>query len=259
MSFDVEQHVRYRIGNAPLLGSPFPHFFLHPVFPEDFYTTLREHLPDLSAYKRLDETGTVAKGAYPERFVCSIDELAGRESRAGDEQFWRAFGTWLEGGRFAKLLLDKFRDGIDARFGSKVDLRVSTEVRLVRDFTNYAISPHTDKPSKLISLLFYLPADTSMRHLGTSIYAPNDPDFHCDGTAHHRFEDFKRVAAMDYVPNALFAFLRTDQAFHGVPKIGDASIERDVLLYNIYVDEVVPRTAPESRRERRWPWQRASS
>jgi hypothetical protein len=130
-------------------------------------------------------------------------------------------------------------------------------VRLVRDFTNYAISPHTDKPSKLISLLFYLPADASMRHLGTSIYAPNDPEFRCDGTAHYRFEDFKRAAAMDYVPNALFAFLRTDQAFHGVPKIGDANIERDVLLYNIYVDEVVARTVQEPRNKRRWPWQRA--
>jgi hypothetical protein len=257
MSFDVEQHVRYRVGNAPMLGSPFPHFFLHPVFPEDFYAALRQHLPDLSAYQRLDETGTVAKGAYKERFVCSIEDLAERERRAGSEPFWHAFGAWLQGDAFAELLMDKFRSGIDERFGPKVALRVSTEVRLVRDFTNYAISPHTDKPSKLISLLFYLPADASMRHLGTSIYAPNDPEFRCDGTAHYRFEDFKRAAAMDYVPNALFAFLRTDQAFHGVPKIGDANIERDVLLYNIYVDEVVARTVQEPRNKRRWPWQRA--
>lgn len=256
MSFDVEQHVRYRIGNAPLLGFPFPHFFVRPVFPEDFYAALRRHLPELSAYQRMDETGSVAPGAYKERFVCSMEDLAERERRNGGEPFWDPFGAWLLGGGFAEFLVGKFRAGIDARFGSKVELRLSIEVRLVRDFTHYAISPHTDRPSKLVSLLFYLPADTSRSHLGTTIYAPNDPELRCDGTAHYPFQDFKPVAAMDYVPNALFAFLKTDQSFHGVPKIDDANVERDVLLYNIYVDEVVVRTA-QPRGSRRWPWKRA--
>ncbi len=248
MSFDVEQHVRYRIENAPVLAYPFPHFYIESVFPEEFYRELRARLPALDSYKRLDETGTVQKGAYPERYVCSSSELEEQEFAAGARSsFWADLNTWLLGDEFARLLLTKFRREIDARFVEGAELRTETDCRLVRDFTNYAISPHTDTPRKLVSLLFYLPADDDMKHLGTSIYVPVNPDMRCEGTAHHERGRFKKVATMEYRPNALFAFFKTDRAFHGVDKIADADVARDLLLYNIYVTKVIgtKRAAPE--------------
>jgi hypothetical protein len=130
---------------------------------------------------------------------------------------------------------------------------VSTDIdaRLVRDFTDYSIGPHTDSPRKLVSLLFYLPRDESMRHLGTSIYAARDASLRCEGTRHHSYSGFKRVASMPYVPNALFAFFKTDHSFHGVDPITEGKVERNLLLYNIYVQAVVTR-----RSGLRWPWQR---
>lgn len=107
-------------------------------------------------------------------------------------------------------------------------------------------------PSKLVSLLFYLPRDTTLQHLGTSVYLPLDPAMRCEGTARHRFDRFRRIATMPFVPNALLGFLKTDQSFHGVEAIEDQEIERNLLLYNIYVRKVVQRAAPESKG--RWAW-----
>jgi hypothetical protein len=258
MSFDVEQHVSYRIANAPVLHYPFPHFYIESVFPEAFYRELRGRLPALETYKRIDETGTVAKGQYQARYVCSVTELEEKEFERGGGTFWMELNRWLAGDEFARLMLDKFQPSLAERFGADVEPRVETDNRLVRDFTTYAISPHTDSPRKLVSLLFYLPPDDSMRHLGTSIYAPRDPTLRCEGTAHHPFERFKRVATMEYRPNTLFGFFKTDRAFHGVDPIADERVERDLLLYNIYVTKLVRRTAPAPEKKTfAWPWQKA--
>jgi hypothetical protein len=40
---------------------------------------------------------------------------------------------------------------------------------------------------------------------------------------------------MEYKPNALFAFLKTDNSFHGVDAIADANVLRDLILYDIQV------------------------
>ena len=260
MSFDAENHVLYRIANAPLLAYPFPHFYATDVFPADFYAELRRRLPEQAGYTRIDETGTVAKGMYKERFVCSLDELEGREFESGaGTSFWADLSGWLLGDAFSRLILDRFRPSLRERFGPDNEPRIETDARLVRDFTNYAISPHTDSPRKVVSLLFYLPQDDAMRHLGTSIYAPKNPDFRCEGKGHHSFDLFKKVATMEYRPNTLFAFFKTERAFHGVDRIADAEVVRDLLLYNIYVTKVVTsRRPPEAAKPGfAWPWQKS--
>jgi hypothetical protein len=260
MSFDAENAVHYAIANAPVRDYPFPHFYVENVFPAAFYAILLEKLPAASVYKRLDETGTVPKGMYPDRYICSLEEAEEAEFRNGDGEFWETFHGWLSGDTFARLVMHRFRAGIQARFGDDVDLRISTDCRLVRDFTHYDIAPHTDTPRKLVSLLFYLPADDRLRHLGTSLYVPRDPARRCEGTTHHSFADFHKVATAEFRPNSLFAFFKNDLAFHGVEPIEDPGIERNLLLYNIYADKIVTRpgrVAPQDwsvRPAPAWPW-----
>jgi hypothetical protein len=244
MSFDVEQHVWYRIANAPIRGYPFPHIYVEDVFPDDYYRALREHLPERDAYQRLDETGTVAKGMYEERYIVASSELEEREFERGAGAFWAELNSWILGAGFAQLLLAKFRREIEQRFEERAEVQTDVDCRLVRDFTNYAIAPHTDTPRKLVSLLFYLPPDDRLRHLGTSIYAPLDPRLRCDGTVNHARELFKKVATMEYRPNTLFGFFKTDRAFHGVDRIADVEVVRDLMLYNLYVKKVVVRGPP---------------
>ena len=236
MSFDVEQHVRYRIANASVNPYPFAHFYVENVFPPEFYARLLDELPDTGGYAPINETGTVSGGAYDERYVCDLEKLAADHPQS---PVWPSIASWMMRPAFSEFIVRKFQGAIAERFGKGHKLVLSTECRLVRDFTNYAIAPHTDSGRKLVSLLFYLPPDASTRHLGTSIYLPKDPGFVSDGSEHLRPDAFLHVARMDYVPNALFAFVRTDFSFHGVEPIADRAVERDLMLYNVYAPKVI--------------------
>jgi hypothetical protein len=246
VSPDVEEFVCYQVANAPIREYPFPHQYVRPVFPEDYHVELLERLRALSGYVPIGETGTLTDPtAYRERLVRSLAELGmegGPGGRAGE--FWRGLSAWLLGLRFRFCIMEKYRRHIVERFGEGSVLETSVDARLVRDLTHYSLGPHTDAPHKLVSLLFYLPPDETCRDLGTSIYAPIDPHFRCAGGPHYGFDKFRRVVTMPYVPNSLFLFFKNDAAFHGVEPIAAASVERNLLLYNIYVNKATPAPQP---------------
>lgn len=252
MSFDVKQFVSYQIANAPLRGYPFPHFFVHPVFPPDVYDALQANLPPTEllqpitkstvGYTDPDTGEPIAppqKGTEQYRYIADVDDFSARDENAQRSEFWHDIAGWILSDAFRDLVIAKFADGIQKRLGQYVRIDTRVEARFVRDFTSYAIHPHTDSPHKLISLLFYLPRDDSMKQLGTTIFRPIDPAKRCEGSSRHPFSEFKKVATMEYRPNALFAFLKTDFSFHGVEPIVERDIERNLLLYNIYLRKVV--------------------
>ena len=248
MSSGVEQHVIYRIANAPLRQYPYPHLYLESVFPDAFYRSLREHWPDGESLVSLADSGRVTPGAYPERFILPFADEELKKLPREKREFWRDFGSWFLGERFLRALLQKFMPDIMGRFGSALG-RQSFDVDslIVRDRVNYQLGPHTDATRKLLSLLFYCPDDDSKSHLGTTIYEPRDPDFRCAGGEHYARDLFIRVATMDYRPNSLFAFFKTDNSFHGVEPIADDGVLRDLLLYDVRVTETQSPEPPADR------------
>jgi len=248
MSFDVEEHVRYRIANTPILEYPFPHQFVTSVFPTDFYAQLLDALPPTEFYRPLAETGTISEqNAYRERLVCDLVDIEEREAERNQGHLFADLAAWLSGDSFRDFLIERYRKHLIKRFGanSRLSLAPNIDARFIRDFSRYHIGPHTDSERKLVSLLFYLPRDESLQHLGTSVYAHVDRSFRCAGGPHYEFGDFKQVTRAPYIPNSLFMFFKTDLAFHGVEPITDENVERNLLLYNIYVNKVV--TAPEQK------------
>lgn len=239
MDAGIEDHVYRRIAGTPVEAMPFPHQYVNSVFPEDFYRSLLGRLPAREAYTALGRTGTLTStGLYPERSVIDVAALATQERTAGAAGFWDGFARWIHGAAFLRLLLECYRVPIAERFGEGARIATTAQARLVRDRTNYALGPHTDAPYKLLSLLFYLPADDRRPHLGTSLYAPLDPAFRCPGGPHHPFGKFRRIATMAYAPNALFIFFKTDAAFHGVEPVREPSVERNIIQYNVHVTSV---------------------
>lgn len=231
------------IERAPMRTFPFPHVYVESVFPDDYYAEIRRNWPSASRFVTLESTGRVPAGAYPERFIMpltkdKVNALSG-EGRA----FWSDFAAWsLESNRFLMAAMDKFEPYVRQRFGDALEtLSFSHEVLVVRDHSNYRLGPHTDSPRRVLSLLFYCPDDDRYSHLGTSMYTPVDPAFRCEGGPHHPFEHFEKVATMDYRPNTLFAFVKTDASFHGVDPIRDADVLRDLILYDIRVETAVER------------------
>lgn len=234
----AEEHVIYRIANAPVREYPYPHLYVTDVFPADYYAALRRNWPDTRHLKRLDETGRVNKGTYSERYIMPLDAASAEELPDDIGPFWEELAAWMLSGSFASRVFGRFGRQASERFGASLaDVQFVHEALVVRDHTHYALGPHTDHPRKVLSLLFYCPDDDTKRHLGTSIYRPVDPSFRCAGGPHYPHEKFKRVTTMEYRPNTLFAFFKSDTAFHGVDPIRDADVARDLILYDIRVAE----------------------
>jgi hypothetical protein len=137
---------------------------------------------------------------------------------------------------FNDLFILKFLHELEPRIANIVTkdgaLHVRGDAMLVNDQTNYKIGPHTDAAHRLISFLFYMPADDSMRKLGTSIYR-TDPDFiSWDGT-HFPFDEFEHVETVEFLPNRLLVFPKTERSFHGVEKINELGVNRPLLINNV--------------------------
>jgi len=234
MFSSAEMQLLYKVGNAPIQTFPYPHILVHDVFPADFYERLRANLPPRDAYRTLKSLGRVG-GDYPDtRGVLPLtpDNVATLPDPC--RGFWNETGQWLLGGSFAQVVLNKFGPLLAQRFPNPAAVNFRHEVLVIQDRTNYALGPHTDSPRKVLSFLFYLPGDDSRPHLGTSMYLPKDPSFTCPGGPHHPFEMFHRLLTVPYVPNTLFAFMKTPNAFHGVEPISDPDVERALMLYDIY-------------------------
>ena len=234
MSSDVNLHVLYKVANAPVSVYPFPHIYVRDVFPPDYYKQLREHLPPAGVYKDLKVLNRVGANYPDSRLVMLVTPENVQALAEPIRSFWDELAQWLLGG-FGRIMLSKFGPFLDQRFGDSRAMQFYDEALIVQDYSTYSLGPHTDSPAKVLSFLFYLPADGSLAHLGTSIYVPKDPAFTCTGGPHHPFDRFQRMTTLPYLPNSLFAFVKTYNSFHGVEPIRETGIRRDLLLYDIKV------------------------
>ena len=221
--------LRYNILNAPLRTWPYPHVYVPNIFPADVYAELQRNIPDPKSMIPIAEARPV-KG-YKERFVQDVSgpmEALSEDQRA----FWRGLSDTLRTKAFRNVMVDRFRPYLEKRFKGET-VRLYDETLLVEDITNYSLGPHTDTPAKVVTVLFYLPKDDSQAHLGTSLYVPKEAGRTCPGGPHYPHEGFERAATMPFLPNSMFAFVKSDVSFHGVEPVADPDVRRWLLLYDI--------------------------
>ncbi len=233
----VLNHVLDRVASAPIATDPFPYLVVDNIFPADYYAEMLAHFPTESSLRPIGETGRVPQGTYKERLTVlfSDDEFARMPDR--QQAFWQDFAGWMYTDQFLAAFVSKFSAQLEPRLtkilAAEKSLLLKGDALLVNDQSNYAIGPHTDAPHRLISFLFYLPRDNSMRDLGTSVYRHKDPSFVCWGGPHHPFANFTKVATVDYLPNRLMAFPKTERSFHGVEQIKREGVNRPLLINNV--------------------------
>jgi hypothetical protein len=223
MSSSVEAHVLARLAAAPVLHEPFAHCVVDDVFPTEFYESIIDHWPEEESWQPLSESGRVV--GYAERQAVLMNRDGYARLDAERRAFWQnEVGAWLLG--------NGFRNGVLAKFSLPVR-ETAGDALIVSDRTTYAIGPHTDAPHRVVSLLFYLPEDATFRRFGTSLYTPLDGSFRCMGEKHHPFKQFRRMKTIEFVPNRLVAFPKSDVCFHGVERIDLPGIDRRLLIYNV--------------------------
>ncbi|MBM3628225.1 MAG: hypothetical protein FJX21_10435 [Alphaproteobacteria bacterium] len=236
MFSDARRHLVYRVANAPVFNYPFPHVLVHEVFPPSFYARIQEMLPESGEYIPLRDTGRVGSGYSPRRLALFPDRMAEGSIEPARAEFWRSVFDLMKEPEFGHWIMAKFYDVIAPRLGIGTDspgIQLSSESFLMRDLDSYSLGPHTDSPSKVVSVLIYLPSSSERADLGTSIYAPLDRSFTCPGGPHHPFAKFERIVSMPYVPNTLFAFPKTDRCFHGVEHVEGVDARRDILFFDL--------------------------
>jgi len=238
MQTQLDEHILQRINATAISDDPFAHLFVEDVFPGDFYTQIVQNLPDFDAFVVFAETGRVGEDYNPNRLFLSSAEQDLERLPPHLRPFWQNLFSTIDSLTLLQGLINKFHTHIGARFQdpkmliTNGELDIGLRVSMVRDRTGFELGPHTDGLKKILSGLFYLPADDSHLELGTSLYTPTDPTFKCPGGPHYGFEGFSRAKTMPFKPNTFFMFVKTDDSFHGVEEvIGEAS--RDILFLDI--------------------------
>ena len=242
MFLDAELHVAYRIGNTQISNFPFPHFFIENIFPNEFYSMIQENLPEINQMVSMADHDALIPGlaSYKDRFVLDFarEDLM-KKVEKDKRKFLDAFGKIFTQGNFGNLLQAKFKRFLDMRFQYLDNVSFKHDLKLVNDKKNYGLGPHTDKLSKVISVLFYLPKDSTHQGTGTSIYIPKDSNLLDKEVSHKNYprEDFHKVITMPFVPNSAFCFIKTNNSYHGVEKLEMEDANRWSLQYNLYITE----------------------
>jgi hypothetical protein len=224
--------------NYPVIREPFEHFFVQELFSSEFYQELITNLPDDSAYHWTDtkRVGEKERGAFTFNNSC-LAKLSPTKS-----EFWRKVGEWMYSPAFCETLMNKFRDEIKERFrGESSGAQLLVELKLLRDKVNYSLRPHTDKRSRVLTMMLYLPKNDKQAHQGTAIYKPKMVGLRCDGSNRHEFEDFELVGKAPFLPNAGFCFLKSDRSFHGVEMAKESGGQRNALCFTLHCRKESPK------------------
>jgi len=231
---NILERVIYNINNMKVDIYPYPHFYVENIFPEDFYADLLQNWPDDENFMTIGETGRVT-GSYENRFVIPVDgEAIKKHISVQKQNFWIELDSWLRGQKFLDTLISKFTPYIKANrdMADFQNTIIRPDVLLVKDHTKYQISPHTDAPHRVVTMLFYCPEDNSQEDLGTSIYVPKDKNFNYQISGNHLpREEFYKISTAKFKPNSLFGFVVTPTSLHGIDEITRENVKRNLMLY----------------------------
>ncbi len=237
----IEDAVCSSIEAAPVNAVPFEHCIIDGIFPPDFLAEIYRHWPADHELMPIEDSGrvTVSPEQQGRRKVVFLTEQGLSRLAPERRAFWReSMWPWLSGPRFRQALLDKFRDIIEPRLTPGTT--IVADALIVSDRTDYAIGPHTDSPRRLVSLLFYLPEDATLSGFGTSLYKPRVEGFTSEGGPHLAVDDFTRVRTVEFLPNRLIMFPKTNRCFHGVEPLARPGIDRRLLIFDLQLVSAKP-------------------
>jgi hypothetical protein len=239
---ESELHFAYKFANTPINSFPFPHLYVQDIFSDIFYSQIQKNLPAQNLMTSLPELYPEQPGFknYKDRYVMDFrkDESINKIEK-DKQEFWRALGNNFIKGNVSDLLRSKFQYYLNMRFKYLDDVSFRHEMQLINDKKNYSLGPHTDKPSKVISVLIYLPKDDSQKETGTSIYMPKDLNLLDKELPHQHYphEHFHKVITMPFVPNSALCFIKTNNSYHGVEELETEDTNRWSLQYNLYLTQ----------------------
>jgi len=210
-----------RIAAAPIDPAPSENIYLEDIFPAEVYREMLDRLPADDVLDPIAHPDAVAADGRVTRSLLDLTDETLARFNAEDRAFWRAMKKVFTAPELTAAIVDKFKTTLRARFGDRIPELVAVPV-FYRDFPGYRIGIHPDMAGKIATLQFYLPADDSQRHLGTSFHTRQGRLFH-----HHKTNIF--------APNTAYGFVRTDESWHSVSELGPQEKARNTLALTFYI------------------------
>ena len=211
-----------KLRTAPFREDPYTYLVLDHVFPEKIFKEIVRLWPDEGVFDDINKTGRVTAGAYSARQIFMLNDRATLDRLSGEQKdFWYGIAHWMMSEDFTRSILNKILPYLQAEAGDAVNTwRFTPRPQLVVDKGDYALTPHTDANNRAIVMLFYCPKDESLKDQGTSVYAPKKnamlPDAGPNWGAHMPKDLFELVDTVEFVPNRVLAFVRSNTSYHGV-------------------------------------------
>jgi hypothetical protein len=223
----------YRLRAQPIRDFPFAHFYCGEAFDQGTLDAINRHWPTDANFKSISETARVPAGSYPERKIVTLDELthAGTECNTANN-FWLEFKAAFGSDEFLSGVFQWLLPSINQVRRLPKQVNLSGEVLLTEDDAGYALSPHTDAPSRLATLLFFVPQSNEIEFAGTSLYVSKTSKYGGEISAVHRpREEFDKVFTVPFRANSCLGFVVGPASFHGAEKMPRLNIPRRMIHY----------------------------
>lgn len=114
------------------------------------------------------------------------------------------------------------------------EVQIQSAVRLMHDADDYDLLVHTDSPDKFLSIVVYVPRDGGTEG-GTSLFRLKAVG-EVSGYKYYPTRYFDLARKLLFTPNAAFVLLRTEESFHGKPRMHeDVRADRMTLQVNYFL------------------------
>jgi len=235
-SFIDKVDVATKISESPVLRYPFDHCIVDNVFPKNFFNEIHDNWPSDEIMTRLPDTGRTQE--YEQRMVMLYEDRFFKNLSDDLRRFWLRVAGHVMGPQVLSMCYRKFKSILYNRIKHlPPTVTLDPEILVVSDRSNYSIGPHTDSRARFVSLLFYLSPDPVYKLYGTGLYKPKDPEKKTNHLTHHKFSEFELCKFVEYIPNRLLIFPRTDSSYHGVEPLKLEKCDRRLFIVNIKAPE----------------------
>lgn len=205
---------------------PYKHIEIEGLFHKDFYNFMKLLMPDISQMPRFKNIPGVPKDYPEQRFAFFI-----KTSHFGHSYMYDSIENKKLRFNLIKLynwFNEVLCPNIFKIFDMDIKIKTHDELAYMVDTSGFSLKAHTDIPQKILTVLIYMPDDSSLENFGTNILVPISKDILNKRSKNN--EDFRVVKTTKFIPNNTFIFQRSDISFHNVDVLKHKSLRKFLLF-----------------------------
>lgn len=251
----IFNYIKNKIIETPIIMYPYPHIDIDELLPLNLYEIMLDDLKNIDLIWNVYFLPHKNNNITTREQVNLINELITDDNKWFDtkkikeslivnnkiinDSSWNIFRNILVSVNFQLILIEKFKILLKDRIIDKDPLNFKKDVTINRDKCNFKIDPHTDPKDKLLFGVFYmselnLPIQPDYS-LGTDLYIHNFglKSWKSKPVIGYNKNDFIKVKTINYVPNKMAIFLKTDESWHGINVQIPDNYVRHTVYYSI--------------------------